>query len=219
MVRWSSFLLLTSTIALLSLTTMPASTAWAQVAAPAEETQEQVVRPELERREVDLPAIDTENFEIGAFAGLMSVEDFGTNYVWGARAAYHVTEDFNFEAAYGQTDTDETSFERLTGIQVISDRTLHYYNVSFGVNVLPGESFLGRWAFTSAFFLIGGIGATDFNNDDEFTWNIGFGYRLLATDWLAIRFDARDHVFDQDILGESNTTHNLEATMGLGVYF
>ncbi|MGD8498298.1 MAG: outer membrane beta-barrel domain-containing protein [Chromatiales bacterium] len=218
MVRRLGILLLTGAIATLMLATT-SSPARAQVAAPAEEPQEQVVRPELDRREVDLPAIDTENFEIGAFAGVMSVEDFGTNLVWGARAAYHVTEDFFFEAAYGQTDTDETSFERLTQIQLIDDRTLRYYNVSFGVNVLPGESFLGRWAFTNAFFLIGGIGATDFNDDDEFTWNIGFGYRLLATDWLSLRVDARDHVFKQDLLGEEKTTHNLEATLGLGIYF
>ena len=46
---------------------------------------EQVVRPELERREVKETDIDTEDFEIGAFAGVMSVDDFGTNLVYGAR--------------------------------------------------------------------------------------------------------------------------------------
>jgi len=183
---------------------------------------EQVVRPELERREIKEADIDTEDFEIGAFAGVMSVEDFGTNFVYGARLGYHVTEYVFVEATYGRTDTDETSAERFGGFQILqdSDRTLDYYNLSFGFNLLPGESFVGsRWAFTSDFYLIGGVGSTSFAGDDLFTWNIGFGYRVLLNDWLALRADARDHVFDLDLLGESNTTHNLEFTGGLSIFF
>ena len=183
---------------------------------------EQVVRPELERREVKEADIDTEDFEIGAFAGVMSVEDFGTNLVYGARLGYHVTEYVFVEASYGRTDTDETSAERFGGFQILqdSDRTLDYYNLSFGFNLLPGEAFVGsRWAFTSDFYLIGGVGSTNFAGDDLFTWNIGFGYRVLVNDWLALRADARDHVFDVDLLGESNTTHNLEFTGGVSIFF
>jgi outer membrane beta-barrel protein len=183
---------------------------------------EQVVRPELERRDVKDADIDTEDFEIGLFAGAMNVEDFGTNLVYGARIGYHVTEDVFVEAAYGRTDTDETSAERFGGFEILddSDRTLDYYNLSFGFNLLPGESFVGsRWAFTSDFYLIGGVGSTSFAGDDQFTWNFGFGYRLLANDWLALRVDARDHVFDLDILGESQTNHNLEFTGGVSVFF
>lgn len=194
------------------------------LAIPPAQSQEpeQVIRPELQRRDVEEPAIDTEDFEIGVFAGVMSVEDFGTNLVYGARLGYHVTEDVFVEASYGRTDTDETSAERFGGFQILedSDRTLDYYNLSFGFNLLPGESFVGsRWAFRTDFYLIGGVGSTSFAGDDLFTWNIGFGYRVLANDWLAVRVDARDHVFELDLLGESRTTHNLEFTAGLSVFF
>lgn len=194
------------------------------LAIPLAQSQEpeQVIRPELQRRDVEEPAIDTEDFEIGAFAGVMSVEDFGTNLVYGARLGYHVTEDVFVEASYGRSDTDETSAERFGGFQILedNDRTLDYYNLSFGFNLLPGESFVGgRWAFSTDFYLIGGVGSTSFASDDLFTWNIGFGYRVLANDWLAVRVDARDHVFELDLLGESRTTHNLEFTAGLSVFF
>ena len=43
--------------------------------------------------------------------------------------------------------------------------------------------------------------------------------QVLANDWLAIRIDARDHVFDVDLLGESQTNHNLEFTGGLSIFF
>ncbi|MFQ5643004.1 MAG: outer membrane beta-barrel domain-containing protein [Thiogranum sp.] len=190
--------------------------------APAAEAPEQVVRPEIERREVHAADIDTEDFEVGVFGGLMNVEDFGTNPVYGARVAYHVTEYIFVEGAYGRTSTDKTSAERIFGVQVLSsdDRDLDYYNMSFGFNIFPGEAFVGsKWAFTSDFYIIGGVGSTSFGGEDEFTWNVGFGYRLLANDWLAFRVDARDHVFDVDILGESQTNHNLEFTGGLSIFF
>ncbi len=186
------------------------------------EAPEQVVRPEIERREVRAADIDTEDFEIGVFGGVMSVEDFGTNVVYGARAAYHVTEYVFVEGAYGRTSTDKTSAERLGGFQILNDndRDLDYYNLSFGFNLFPGESFVGsKWAFTSDFYIIGGVGSTSFAGDDAFTWNVGFGYKVLANDWLALRVDARDHVFDIDVLGESQTNHNLELTGGLSIFF
>ena len=189
----------------------------------AADQPEQVVRPEIERRDVSEADIDTEDFEVGAFFGAMNVEDFGTNPVYGARLAYHVTEYVFAEAAYGRTDTGKTSFERLSGSAQLldsGDRKLDYYNLSFGFNILPGESFVGsKWAFTSDFFLIAGVGSTSFAGEDNFTWNLGFGYKVLANDWLALRVDARDHIFDVDLLGEKQTNHNLEFTGGVSIFF
>ena len=195
--------------------------AWSPVVLAA--SNDQVVQPEIKRREVQEDAIDTEDFEIGAFAGIMSIEDFGSNLVYGVRGTYHVTEDIFLEAAYGRSEGDETSFERLSGAASIltdDERELDYYNLSFGFNLFPGESFIGeRWAFSSAFYIIGGVGSTDFAGDDMMTWNAGFGYKVLLNDWLAMRIDARDHIFDLDLLGESRTTHNLEFTGGLSIFF
>lgn len=189
----------------------------------AADQPEQVVRPEIERRDINEADIDTEDFEIGAFYGLMNVEDFGTSPVYGARLTYHVTEYVFVEGAYGHTDTEETSFERLSGgAQLLddNDRELDYYNLSFGFNLFPGESFIAsKWAFTSDFFVIAGVGSTSFAGEDEFTWNFGFGYKVLATDWLAFRVDARDHIFDIDLLGESQTNNNLEFTAGVSIFF
>ena len=183
----------------------------------------QVIEPELERREISEADIDSEDFSVGAFVGVMNVEDFGTNLVYGARAAYHITEDFFAEAAVGRTDTDQTSFEDLSGgAQLLTDdeRQLTYYNLSLGWNVFPGEVFIGSgYAFNSALYLIGGVGNTDFGGDNHFTVNVGAGYRLLLTDWVALHLDVRDHIFESDLLGEDEYKHNLEAHTGLTVFF
>lgn len=195
--------------------------AWA--AKPEELELEPLVVREPERRDVKVDAIDSENWEIGVYGGLMSVEDFGTNGVVGVRLAYHVTEDLFVEGVYGRTKLGETSFERLSGgARILTDdeRRMTYYNVSVGYNLFPGESFLTRrLAFRGGLYLIAGAGSTEFGGDDRFTINAGLGYRLAMTDWLAFHVDVRDHVFKSDLLGSEQTLHNIEFTGGLTAFF
>ena len=111
---------------------------------PTSEPPGQVIDPEVERREIKEPAIDREDFELGAFVGIMSIEDFGTNVVYGVRLAYHLTEGFFVEGTIGQSEGGLTSFEILSGgATLISDdeRVLTYYNLNLGYNILPGEVF------------------------------------------------------------------------------
>jgi len=115
---------------------------------------EPVIQPNLERRTITEADIDSEDFEASVFVGVMSIEDFGSNVVYGARLAYHITEDFFTEASIGRTDADKTSFETLSGgAEILSDSQseLTYYNISLGYNVLPGEAFIGKGhAYNSA---------------------------------------------------------------------
>lgn len=185
--------------------------------------EELLVEPEIARREIKEPEIDAEDFEVGAYVGLMNIEDFGTGILYGARLAYHGTDAIFLEAAIGTSKAEETSYEALSGdVQLLTDseRKLTYYNLSAGYNILPGEVFLaGKYAYNSQFYLIGGIGSTRFAGDDEFTINLGAGYRLLINDWLTLHLDARDHMFESDLLGETKTTHNFELHGSLTIFF
>jgi len=189
------------------------------------QTDEQpaVIEPEVARRDIRIADIDTENFEVGAFIGQMSVEDFGVNTVVGARLAYHLTENFFTEVSIGRVDTEETSFERLSGAAQLltdADRELTYYDVSLGYNILPGESFFGEnRALNTSLYVIGGVGKTNFAGDDRFTLNLGLGLRVMPRDWFAIHADIRDHIFDIDLLGQEKTSHNFEAHFGATFFF
>ncbi len=188
---------------------------------PTSEPPGQVIDPEVERREVKEPAIDREDFEIGAFVGIMNIEDFGSDAVYGIRFAYHITEGFFVEATVGQSEASLTSFEVLSGgARLFDDRTLTYYNLNLGYNILPGEVFIGEGrAYNTTFYLIAGLGSTNFADDERFTVNFGAGFRFLLTDSVALHVDFRDHLFDIDILGREKTTHNLEGTIGATVFF
>lgn len=188
-----------------------------------DQSAELVLQPELQRRAIDLDKIDSGDFEAGLFVGILNIEDFGNDTVYGVRIAYHITEDFFVEVMGGKSDAGETSFERLTpSAPLITDdeRELTYYNLAMGFNVFPGEVFVGsKYAFNSALYFVIGAGSTDFAGDDRFTINYGVGYRILFQDWLALHLDMRDHIFDIDLLGEEQTTHNLEFHTGITFFF
>lgn len=190
---------------------------------PTAEPPGQVINPDVERREIKEPAIDREDFEVGGFVGIMAVEDFGSNVVYGARLAYHLTEGFFVEATAGQSDAGLTSFEILSGgarLITDSERTFTYYNLSLGYNILPGEIFIGEGrAYNTNLYLVAGLGSTRFAGDDRFTVNVGAGYRFLLNDSIALHLDFRDHLFDINLLGEEKTAHNLEAHLGVTVFF
>jgi len=181
-----------------------------------------IITPDIERREIREDMLDSEDFEIGAFFGLLNVEDFGSNPVTGFTLAYHVTEDFFLEAAYGESRTEKTSYELLSGgVELLTDeeRDLTYYNLSVGYNLLPGQIYIRKWAFNTRIYLIAGAGNTEFASKEYFTYNLGAGLRLYATDWIAFDLSMRNHAFTHELFGESKSINNLEARMGLSVFF
>jgi outer membrane beta-barrel protein len=197
--------------------------------AAEEEAEEQdvtpprVIEPNVARRKIKTPKIDNENWELGVGLGFLSIEDFGTSSTYAAQLSYHVTEDFFFRLDAGQSTAGKTSFETLGGdVELLTgdERRFTYYSLSLGYNFLPGEVYLGRnLAMNSGFYLLGGIGSVDFAGDQHLTINLGAGYRVLPTDWLAIHIGVQDRVFDSDLLGETKVTNNMEMLLSATVFF
>ena len=189
-----------------------------------DQTIDEIIAPDLERREIREAEIDSEDFEFTTYlGGILSVEDFGSNRMIGGSLAYHINEDFFMEAAYAQSELGESSYERLSGSAPLlteEERELSMYNLSLAWNFLPGEIFVfDQFALNSSLYLIGGIGNTSFADEEYFTYNVGAGVRILARDWLALRLDVRDHIFEHEIFGEPLTTNNLSTQLGVSIYF
>ncbi len=180
------------------------------------------IDPNLPRRDIKEFDIDSENFEFGVYTGFISIEDFSSSSTVGARLAFHVNENIFIEANYAQATAGETSFEVLSGglpFLTDSEREYTYYDLSAAYN-FNGEVFLTKSiVINTDFFLIVGAGSTEFGADERFTVNAGAGYRLLVTDYLSVRFDVRDYLFNSDIIGPEKSVHNLTATLSLSVFF
>ncbi len=182
-----------------------------------------VIEPQVKRREVKTPKIKAKDVELGAYFGALSIQDFGTNPVYGVRAAYHVSEDIFLEAFAARSKAGTTSLEDVfPNITVVSDagRYFTYYDLDVGYNVLPGEIFLGKGrAFNSALYVTVGMGDVKFAQQDHFALNLGVGERLLITDWLALHLDVRDHIFETNLTGRTKNVDNIEAVLGLTTFF
>jgi outer membrane beta-barrel protein len=183
---------------------------------------EQVVVPQVERRELKLPKFPSKDIEVGLLAGVYGTQDFGSHVVAGLRLGYHISEDIFVEGVYARTKASDESFRQIlpSGIFPTVTVPLTYYNLSAGYNVLPGEVFLGtRYAKATAVYLIAGVGATKLNGQRHQTFNFGTGLRLLLTDRIALQVDLRDHVFSMDLLGKRKSMNNLEMTGGVTIFF
>ncbi len=199
--------------------TLPAA---AQVSRQPRPAAEQVIVPEVERREVRRPRYASNDFAAGLYAGTYATENFGASAVSGVRLGYHITEDFFVDATLGRSKVSDESFRQILpgGIFVNRSEILSYYAISAGYNLLPGEVFFGRNnARATQGYVLAGVGSTDFAGQKRQTLHAGFGLRLLVNNWFVVQADVRDHVFTLDLLGKRQSTNNLEVTAGLTLFF
>lgn len=182
-----------------------------------------IITPDIERRHIKEDDLDSEDFELGVFYGLLGIEDFGTNPVQGISIGYHITEDFFAQANYGISTLEKTSYELLSGsVELLTkkQRDLSYYNISIGYNLLPGQVYISdKWHFNTAIYLIAGAGNTTFADKNFFTYNLGAGFKFYATDWMLLDLSMRNYTFSHELFGKSKSTNNLESRLGLSFFF
>lgn len=186
------------------------------------DTEDHEVTPEdLDREEYIVPWIDTENAEIGIFGGGINFDNFNTEGAYGATLGYHISEDLFLELSYLESEVSDFELREAGEPQLPAVvEPVYYSSFSVGMNMLPGEIFIrDNLVLSSVFYIIGGVGNTNFGDDDKLTYNIGFGYRVYLTDWLSIRLEARDHMFDNTILGREELRHNYELRLGTSLFF
>jgi len=203
----------------LALLTAPAWSASDNPTSP--ESTDQLIQPQIDRRDINVPKIRARDYEVGAYVGFYNLENFGVSPIYGIRLGYQITEDFFAELAVAQSPVTDRSF-RSVGIPVFEqeETNLVTYHVSAGINLFPGEIFLGSGrAWGTSLYAVGGIGNTSFDILDNITFNAGLGLRVLPSRWWSVRVEMRDYMFQSDLLGPNRLTHNFEFSAGLSMYF
>ena len=178
--------------------------------------------PELSRRQVAIPNIDALDIEVGIYGGMLNVEDFGANYTYGVSGFFHITEDAFVNVNYGRSNIKDDTFRRLnlplfgeSGERDISD-----LNFLLGWNFLSGEMFWSKqYAFTSDLYLLAGAGSVNFDDESYFSVMGGLGAKILFTDWLALRFEAKLSEYDSSFLGYEKKSHNVDVITGISIFY
>lgn len=206
------------------LTAFGLSTLATLTAAPAssEEDRVEVIKPDEQTGRASRATIDDERFEVGAYAGFLSVEDFDTQWVGGFSANYHLNHRFLVQINYGQSDVERATFEEVSGGDFLAeaDRTFEYQSLLAGYRLMQGRSFLGaRRKFNSYLYLLAGPNQVSFAGEDNTGATLGLNYKTVITDWATVNLDFRDIIVEREFLDDSKTTHNIEISLGLSLLF
>lgn len=186
----------------------------------AQQDRVRVIEPNTRVEAASPAAIDTERFELGAYLGSISVEDFGTDVVTGIEFNYHINSDWLVQFNYGIAEIDRAAFEVSSSFLADSDRDFKYYSLAAGYRLFNGRSFFGmQGKYDSSIYLFAGPEQVSFAGNDEVGLNLGLSYRVVLTDWLTANIDFREHIFERDFIGESKQTFNTEFRVGVNALF
>jgi outer membrane beta-barrel protein len=163
--------------------------------------------------------------EFSLMGGYYAADLYSSNWVAGGAYTFHFSEDLALEASveftrFRSAVTD--SYEaRYPQIQVESSTNN------------PGRLYFGHLIYTFAYGKLrwfgGGISRFDFNlalgagvTDDTtsrgVTGSAGLGAKLFFGKWFALRWDARDHVLEESLVGDQHLVNDIVLTLGFSVF-
>jgi outer membrane beta-barrel protein len=163
--------------------------------------------------------------ELSAIGGWYAADLYSSNWLAGGAYTFHFSEDLGLEASveftrFRSAVTD--SYERrYPDIQVL-DRpdkpgTLYFghlvWSFAYGKLRWMGEG-ISRFDFNVAF----GAGVTDDSTSRGVTASAGIGTKLYFGKWFAVRFDARDHVLEEVLVGYHHLVNDVLVTLGASVF-
>jgi outer membrane beta-barrel protein len=69
------------------------------------------------------------------------------------------------------------------------------------------------------FYLALGAGITFSSFSRGATYSVGAGTKIFLNRWLAVRLDVRDHLSQQELVGENHLVNNVAVTLGISAFF
>jgi outer membrane beta-barrel protein len=210
------------TVALASITTHAAE---ARAQCVDEELKRELLGGRHYRGVQDRLFVKAYRHEISGMAGLYSADLYSSNWTAGGAYTFHFSESFALEAsvAFTRLRSDITgSYERRYPQVQVEERTdkpgrLYFGHLvwSFGYGKVRwfGDA-ISRFDFNAAI----GAGITDDGTARGLTGSVGVGSKIYFGKWFALRFDLRDHIMRQSVLGEDHLVNDVVITVGPSVF-
>jgi outer membrane beta-barrel protein len=174
------------------------------------------------RGAVDRLFVKQARHEITAMGGYYSSDLFSGTYVTGGSYTYHMTEDtaVEFGAALTHANADliraiedgrasilDDDFARVLLIESLLVWSPVYGKLRLGGTIMRFDINLGA-----------GVGVVDSQTSRGAAGVAGVGMKLFIGKALALRIDARNHVFRQEILDERFLVNDVAVTTGLSLF-
>jgi outer membrane beta-barrel protein len=163
--------------------------------------------------------------ELSIMGGYYAADLFSSNWLAGGAYTFHFSEDLALEASYQYTQFHSAvtdSYERrYPQIQVINNPSANanlyfghlIWTLAYGKLRWMGDG-ISRFDLNLAF----GAGVTDDQTSRGATGSAGMGLKLFFGKWFAVRFDARDHVLSEVLVGDQHLVNDVIVTLGASVF-
>jgi outer membrane beta-barrel protein len=157
--------------------------------------------------------------EISVLGGYYASDALSSTYVYGGAVSFFPSEDFGLELLVARNPVAFRLEEPFNSF----DRERHFqpgvaWNFLGALLWSPVHAKL-RWSerrITHAdLLLVAGGGRTSHESVQGLTFQAGVGIKLYLTRFVSLRFDVRDLMVPQEVLGRGRTTHNVVTMLGV----
>lgn len=163
--------------------------------------------------------------ELSIMGGYYAADLYSSNWLAGGAYTFHFSEDLALEASFNYTrfrsslaDTFERRFPQVQVQQSTDNPGLLYFGhlvYSFAYGKLRwGGGGTSRFDFNIAL----GAGVTDDTTARGLTGSAGLGAKLYFGKWFALRWDVRDHVLQESLVGDQHIVNDIVVTAGASMF-
>jgi outer membrane beta-barrel protein len=161
-------------------------------------------------------------FELSGVGGFYASDALSSTYSYGGALAYYPSEDFGVEVLVTRSPVRFRLEEPFTSF----DQEHHFApSIAWqGIVSLLWSPIHAKLKFTektiihSDVFVVAGAGRTFHESVMGLTWEGGFGIKLYFSHYVTLRFDVRDFLLPQEVLGRGRITNNITVLGGVSVW-
>jgi outer membrane beta-barrel protein len=161
-------------------------------------------------------------FELSGVGGFYASDALSSTYSYGGALAFYPSEDFGLEVLVTRSPvqfrleepfnafTKEEHFIAGNAWQAIASMLWSPIHAKF--------KFSEQTIIHGDVFAVAGAGRTFDASVMGLTWEAGAGFKLYLAKYVAFRFDVRDFLLPQEVLGRGRITNNVTALAGFSVW-
>jgi outer membrane beta-barrel protein len=161
-------------------------------------------------------------FELSGVGGFYASDALSSTYSYGGALAFYPSEDFGVEVLITRSPVQfrlEEPFGAFTGEEHFTPG-----NAWQAIGSMLWSPIHAKFKFSEEtiihgdVFAVAGAGRTFHDSVMGLTWEAGAGIKLYLAKYVAFRFDVRDYLLPQEVLGRGRITNNVTALGGFSVW-
>ena len=161
-------------------------------------------------------------FELSGVGGFYASDALSSTYIYGGALSFYPSEDFGLEVLVTRSPVQfrlEEPFNAFTKEEHFTSG-----NAWQGIASMLWSPIHAKFKFTEKtiihgdVFAIAGAGRTFHESVMGLTWEAGAGLKLYLAKYVSFRFDVRDFLLPQEVLGRGRITNNVTVLGGLSFW-